>query len=234
MPQPAYADLVRRRTRLQRPPAVPELALHLADDMTRAWEDVERELDRGELAPPFWAFAWVGGQALARHVLDVPAEVRGRRVLDLATGSGLVALAAARAGAAHVLAVDVDPIALTAVAVNARANGLAVEVACEDLTAGPVPDVDVVLAGDVCYDRDMVAAVLPWLCRAAAAGVRVLLGDPGRSYLPQQGLERLAELDVATTRDLEGADVRTVRVYALLPGALLPGTTAAPTGLHGA
>jgi predicted nicotinamide N-methyase len=202
---------------LQAPPAVPELLLHLADDITGAWEGVERELATGALPPPFWAFAWVGGQALARHVLDTPAEVRGLRVLDLATGSGLVALAARRAGAACVLAVDVDPVAAAAVAANATANGLDVGFRCADLTDGPVPDVDVLLAGDVCYDRDMTARVLPWLRRAAAGGVRVLLGDPGRHYLPQSGLELLTELDVPTTRDLEGVAVKRVRVYALQP-----------------
>ena len=210
--------LVRRRTTLQSPPAVPELRLHLADDITGTWLDVEREIGAGELPPPFWAFAWVGGQALARHLLDTPTEVAGLRVLDLATGSGLCALAAARAGAAHVLAVDVDPVAGAAVAVNAEVNGLAVAFLQEDLTQGPVPDVDVVLAGDVCYDREMTDRVLPWLRRAAAAGVRVLLGDPGRHYLPQQGLRRLATSDVPTTRDLEGVELRRVHVYALDAG----------------
>ena len=196
---------------------MPELRLHLADDVTSAWEDVERELATGALPPPFWAFAWVGGQALARHVLDHPEEVRGRRVLDLATGSGLVALAARRAGAAHVLAVDVDPVAAAAVAANGEVNGLGVEFLCADLTDGPVPVVDVLLAGDVCYDREMTARVLPWLRRAAAGGVRVLLGDPGRHYLPQTGLDLLAELDVPATRDLEGVAVKRARVYALQP-----------------
>lgn len=209
------AGLVRRRTALQRPPAVPELVLHLADDITGTWTDVERELAAGELPPPFWAFAWVGGQGLARYVLDTPAEVAGRRVVDLGTGSGLVALAARRAGAAHVLAADVDPVAVAAVGCNAALNGLDVEAVVADLTTGPPPAVDVVLAGDVCYDRDMTAAVLPWLRAAAAAGARVLLGDPGRHYLPREGLELLAEHDVATTRDLEGAASRRVRVYSL-------------------
>ncbi len=208
---------MRRRTRLQAPPAVPELRLHLAEDITTAWEDVERELAAGDLPPPFWAFAWVGGQALARLVLDRPGEVAGRRVLDLCTGSGLVALAARRAGADPVLAVDVDPVAVAAVGLNAAANGLAVDVRCADLTGGPVPDVDVLLAGDVCYDAEMTARVLPWLRRAAAAGVRVLLGDPGRHYLPQQGLDLLAEHDVPTTVDLEGVRLRRGRVYALQP-----------------
>ncbi|HEU0103964.1 MAG TPA: 50S ribosomal protein L11 methyltransferase [Mycobacteriales bacterium] len=209
------AELVLRRTRLQSPPAVPELRLHLADDLTEAWEDLERELALGALPPPFWAFAWVGGQALARYVLDHPAEVAGRRVLDLCTGSGLVALAARRAGAAEVTGVDVDPVAGAAVAANAAANDLQVAFRCADLTAGDLPDVDVLLAGDVCYDREMTDRVVPWLRAAAARGTRVLLGDPGRHYLPQQGLRQLAALDVPTTRDLEGVTVRATRVYAL-------------------
>jgi predicted nicotinamide N-methyase len=212
---PDPTALVLRRTRLQAPPAVPELRLHLADDMTAAWEDLERELAEGALPPPFWAFAWAGGQALARYVLDTPAEVAGLRVLDLCTGSGLVALAAARAGAREVCGADVDPVAGAAVAANAAANGLCVTFCCADLTAGPVPDVDVVLAGDVCYDRQMTDRVVPWLRTAAARGVRVLLGDPGRHYLPQAGLVQVAALDVPTTRDLEGVERKHTRVYAL-------------------
>ncbi len=209
------AGLVRRRTRLQSPPAVPELRLHLAEDITATWEGVEREIGSGALPPPFWAFAWVGGQALARHVLDAPDSVAGLRVLDLCTGSGLVALAARLAGAARVLAVDVDPVAAAAVTANAAANGLDVDVSCADLTGGPVPDVDVLLAGDVCYDREMTDLVLPWLRAAAAAGVQVLLGDPGRHYLPQAGLVAVSEHDVPTSRDLEGVDVKRARVYRL-------------------
>lgn len=208
-------DLVLARTRLQAPSAVPELRLHLAEDVTSVWEEVERELATGALPPPFWAFAWAGGQGLARYVLDTPGEVAGRRVLDLCTGSGLVALAARRAGARSVEAVDVDPLCAAAVAANSGANGLDVAFRCADLTAGPVPDVDVLLAGDVCYDREMTDRVVPWLRRAAAAGVRVLLGDPGRHYLPQTGLVRLSEHEVPTSRDLEGALVKRVRVYAL-------------------
>ena len=215
MGAPDLGAVVLRRTRLQSPPAVPELRLHLADDVTDAWEDLERELATGQLPPPFWAFAWVGGQALARYLLDTPDEVAGLRVLDLATGSGLVALAARKAGAREVTAVDVDPVAGAAVAANAAANGLAVTFTCADLTAGPPPDVDVLLAGDVCYDREMTDRVLPWLRAAAARGTRVLLGDPGRHYLPQSGLSPVAALDVPTTRDLEGVLVKRSRVYAL-------------------
>lgn len=221
---PGLAELVARHTRLSAPPAVPELRLHLAEDITGTWQEVERELGTGHLPPPFWAFAWVGGQALARWVLDEPAEVAGRTVLDLCTGSGLVALAARLAGAGDVLAVDVDPVAGAAVAANAAANGLTVAFRCTDPTGGPPPDVDVLLAGDVCYDAEMTGRVVPWLRSAAARGTRVLLGDPGRHYLPRLGLELLAEYDVATTRELEGVDVRSGRVYAVAPAGTARGS----------
>lgn len=205
-------ELVRSRTLLQRPPAVPELLLHLAEGMDPLWEDLARELDDGDLPPPFWAFAWLGGQALARYLLDHPAEVRGRTVLDLATGSGLCALAAARSGAAHVRAVDVDPLCAAAVALNAEANGLSVQFEGRDLLDDPPPAVAVVLAGDVLYDARMSARVLPWLRAAHDAGARVLLGDPVRHYLPSSGLVLLAEHEVETTRDLEGVERKRVRV----------------------
>ena len=228
----ARRALVLRRTRVEVPPAVPELRLHLADDITQTWEDLERALDEGQLPPPFWAFAWVGGQGLARYLLDTPAEVAGRRVLDLATGSGLVALAARRAGAAQVLAVDVDPFAEVAVPLNAELNGLEVAFCGVDLLGGPPPDVDVLLAGDVCYDRDMTDRVLPWLRAAADRGVRVLLGDPGRQFLPRGGLQRLVQVDVPTTRDLEGVTSKRVGVHAVtgtaVTGTAVAGTTPPP------
>ena len=208
-------QLVLARTRPARPPAVPELELHLADDMEAAWAALQAELDDATLPPPFWAFAWLGGQALARHVLDTPAEVAGRRVLDLATGSGLCALAAARAGAAHVEGVDVDPVAVAAAALNAERNGVEVVLQERDVLDEPLPpDVDVVLAGDVFYDAAMAERVLPWLLAARRAGARVLLGDPGRHYLPRALLTEVVAYDLQTTRDLEGVLVRTTRVYA--------------------
>lgn len=207
--------LVLARTRLEQPPVVPELRLHLAEDIVEPWQSLERELDAGQLPPPFWALAWLGGQAVARYVLDHPHEVSGRRVLDLATGSGLCGLAARLAGAADVLTADIDPFAEAAVALNAEANGLAVEVTVDDLLQRPPPDVDVVLAGDVFYERDMAAAFAAWLNTAHARGARVLVGDPGRHYLPQSGLTRLASYDVPTTRELEGVEVKRVRVFAV-------------------
>ena len=188
-------------------PAVPELLLHQADDLQGLWEATSAA------SPPYWAFPWLGGQALARHVLDTPACVRGRRVLDLATGSGLVALAALRAGAASVLACDIDPLAAEAVAANAAANGLVVPFTGQDLLDGPVPEVDVVLAGDVVYEATMAERVLAWL---RSAGVPALLGDPGRHYLPQTGLREVASYEVPTTRELEGVTSKLVRVYEVL------------------
>ena len=209
------SELVLARTRLQRPAIVPELQLHLADDMDDAWQHLQDELDAGELPPPYWAFAWLGGQAVARHVLDQPEGVAGRRVLDLACGSGLCGFAAVLAGAAEVLAADIDPFAEAAVALNGRANDLAVGFEGRDLVGSPLSDVDVVLAGDVCYDAEMTAQMLPWLRSVAAAGTRVLLGDPGRHYLPQAGLTEVAAYDVPTTRELEGVHSKRVRVFAL-------------------
>jgi predicted nicotinamide N-methyase len=196
------------------PPVVPEVRLHLADDLDATWSSLQRELDDGELPPPFWAFAWLGGQALARYLLDA-GPVPGRSVLDLATGSGVCALAAARAGAASVLAVDVDPVAVAAAALNAETNDLVVDVACRDLLDAPPPPVDVVLAGDVFYDAGMSARVQPWLAEAARHGTEVLVGDPTRHYLPRALLTELARVDVPTSRDLEGVERKQVGVYAL-------------------
>ena len=213
----ASRDLVLSRTRPSRPPVVPELVLHLADDMDHAWASLQAELDDATLPPPFWAFAWLGGQAVARHVLDAPQEVADRSVLDLATGSGLCGLAAARAGATSVRAVDVDPVAVSAARLNAEANALAMRVEQVDVLDGPPPEVDVVLAGDVFYDAVMAARVQPWLLAAARSGARVLIGDPDRSYLPRALLHEVAAYDIPTTRDLEGVLVKTSRVYAVGP-----------------
>ena len=209
-------ELVLALTRPGRAPAVPELGLRLADDLEAAWARVLTERADDDLPPPFWAIAWLGGQALARHVLDHPDEVAGRRVLDLATGSGLCGLAARRAGAAVVTAVDVDPLAVAAARVNAAANGMDLDVLQADVLGTAPPDVDVVLAGDVFYDADAAPRFERWLRAAAAAGTRVLVGDPGRHYLPRTGLVPLSAHDVPTTRDLEGVRVKQVRVFALL------------------
>jgi predicted nicotinamide N-methyase len=186
-------------------PFVPEVLLHQADDMHALWESL------GTPAPPYWAFPWLGGQALARYVLD-DADLTGQRVLDLATGSGLVAIAAMKAGARSVLASDIDPLSAEAVAANAAANDVEVMWTGLDLLDGPVPHVDVVLAGDVLYERQMATRVLAWLRGFEG---KVLLGDPGRDYLPQQGLVELAAYEIATTRELEGVPVKRVGVFTL-------------------
>ena len=185
-------------------PFVPEVLLHQADDMHGLWEAV------GGASPPYWAFPWLGGQAVARFVLDRPDVVRGRSVLDLATGSGLVALAALRAGAASVLAADIDPLAAEAVRANAAANGVDVPFAGDDLLVGPPPDVEVVLAGDVLYEKAMAERVLGWL--GSFDGV-VLLGDPGRDYLPHGRFTEVAAYEIPTTRELEGVTVKRTRVF---------------------
>ncbi len=204
-------------TRLQRPPHTPELELHLADEITPIWRMTEEELGALGLPPPFWAFAWAGGQAVARYVLDNPAEVAGKRVLDFATGSGMVGIAAKLAGAAHVLAADIDDFCAAALALNAAANGVSIDYTAENLLAADPPAVEVILAGDICYEKPMAEAVLTWLAIAHARGARVLIGDPGRSYFPKSGLVRLADYQVETTRELEDHMVKRTGVFTFAP-----------------
>ncbi|GAB4354996.1 MAG: methyltransferase [Oricola sp.] len=194
------------------PPHVPEIALHLADEAHDLWHRTEEELQQIGIEPPFWAFAWAGGQGLARYLLDHPETVCGRRVLDFATGSGLVAIAAAKAGASHVAACDIDPFCETAVALNGALNGVAVDYLAGDLVGAPV-EAAVVLAGDVFFDRAMSAAVTPWFAALAASGVSVLVGDPGRAYLPRDRLSPLACYEVPVTRALEDAEVKRTSVW---------------------
>ena len=202
-------------TRLQPVPHAPEISLWLADEVTPIWRLTEEELGQMGLPPPFWAFAWAGGQGLARWLLDNPAEVAGKRVLDLAAGSGLVGIAAMQAGAASVLCADIDPFCGAAVALNAAANGVSLDFTDADLLDAPPPDVDVICAGDVFYEQPMAGRVLAWLSAAAGRGVRVLVGDPLRTYFPKQGFERLAEYAVSTTRELEDDAVKRTRVWTL-------------------
>ena len=209
------AAFVAANTRLQPVPHAPEISLHLADEVTPIWRLTEEELGELGLPPPFWAFAWAGGQALARYLLDHPHEVAGRRVLDFAAGSGLVGIAARKAGAASVLCADIDPFCAAAVAANAAANAVAIEFTADDLLDAPPPDVDVICAGDVCYEKPMTDRVLVWLARAKANGARVLIGDPGRTYFPREGLAFLAEYRVPTTRELEDQEVKRSSVWAL-------------------
>jgi predicted nicotinamide N-methyase len=214
----APEDFIRRHTRLQQPPLVPEVALHLADDIMRLWERLGEESESGNPNIPFWGSAWVGGQALARYILDHPAEVAGKRVFDLATGSGLCAIAAIQAGAATVAAADVDPLATCAAALNAAANGTRIEITTRDVLTRPPPRADVILAGDVCYEEEMAAQILPWLETAQRAGTQVLIGDPGRHYFPREIMVLLDAYDVPTTWAVEGAETKRTGVYTFASG----------------
>jgi predicted nicotinamide N-methyase len=206
------AAFIRAHTRLLPVPHAPEIALHLADEAMELWRKTEEELDEIGLPPPFWAFAWAGGQALARYILDHRAIVAGRRVLDFASGSGLVAIAAAKAGAARVEACDIDPFAIAAIPLNALANGVAVEARLIDLV-GADAGWEVVLAGDICYQQDIAERVTDWLSRLDRRGAVVLIGDPGRSYLPTDRLEALAAYVVPVTRALEDAEIKRTSVW---------------------
>lgn len=193
-------------------PHAPQIMLHVAAEITPVWRQTEAALGERGLSPPFWAFAWAGGQALARHIADHPKLVRGRRALDFASGSGLVAVAAARAGAARVEASEIDPFALAALALNAEANGVEIFARAGDLV-GRDEGWDVVLAGDVSYERDMASAVADWLEGLARRGAEVLIGDPGRAYLPRERLEKIAEYSVPVTRELEDSEIKRTGVY---------------------
>lgn len=194
------------------PPHVPEVRLRLADEAHDLWLKTEAELEAIGLPPPFWAFAWAGGQALARFLLDHPKQIAGRRVVDFATGSGLVAIAAAKAGAARVTAIDVDPFCRTAVRLNAALNGVELPFDDRDPVGDPL-DADILFAGDVFYDKAMAAAVTPWFDRLARDGLTVLVGDPGRAYLPDDRVEHLARYAVPVTRALEDAEVKRTTVW---------------------
>lgn len=209
-------EFVRTHTAVSHAPLVPEIALHLAGEITPIWQASEAWLKQHDLEPPFWAFAWPGGQATARLLLDEPARVRGRRVLDFAAGCGIAAIAAAMAGAAAVEAAEIDPLARAATRLNAALNGVGVATPEGDLVGAPCRW-DVILAGDVCYEAPMTAHILPWLRAMAAGGAEVLLADPGRAYLPSEGLEPVARHAVPTTLELEDRTMREVTLFRLLP-----------------
>jgi predicted nicotinamide N-methyase len=187
--------------------------LHLAEESLPLWQRTEDELGQMGLPPPFWAFAWAGGQALARHVLDYPALVSGKRVVDLAAGSGLVAIAAMQAGAAQALASDIDGFALAAMEMNAAANGVTVSVTQADLLAAAPPEADVILVGDMFYERDLADRGLAWLVVCRARGMDILVGDPGRSYFPKDRFEKVAEHSVPVTRELEDSEIKRTSVW---------------------
>lgn len=206
------ADFIRANTALIAPPLVPEIKLHLATEVVPLWRATEEELEKIGVPPPYWAFAWAGGQALARYVLDHPALVAGKHVLDIGSGSGLVGLAAAKAGAAHVLAADIDAFARAAIVLNAAANDLILSTTQDDMIGQP-GKWDIVLVGDLFYERPLAEKLLAWLSSLECAA---LLGDPGRNYFPKNGVEKLASYNVQTTRDLEDREIRQTGVYRLV------------------
>lgn len=213
--------LIRAYTALRSPAIVPEIKLHLGSDLLAFWQQTEvalyaRDVTSGDTPPPYWAFAWPGGQALARFVLDRRNEFAGRSVLDFGAGSGLVAIAAAMAGAEPVVAAEIDPGALTAMEINAAANGVFIEAIEHDII-GSNGRWQTICAGDLCYERPLAERLIDWLRQLAAEGAEVLIGDPGRSYLPDSGMTRLATYEVPTSREIEDRDIRETSVYHLLP-----------------
>ncbi|WP_422365055.1 class I SAM-dependent methyltransferase [Pelagibius sp.] len=213
----APEDFIRANTLLQDTPLVPEVKLHLASEVVPLWQATEEKLAREGLPPPFWAFAWAGGQALARYLLDHPQVVAGKRVLDFAAGSGLQGIAAKLAAAATVEAVEIDAFAAAACRLNAEANGVEIAVRQEDIVGSANPGWDVVLAGDVCYERPAAERITAWLRRLSTPDCLVLMGDPGRTYLPREGLERIIGYAVKTSRELEDTDVRNAVVWQVSP-----------------
>ncbi len=202
-------DFITANAALMPPPLVPEIQLYLATEVVPLWRATEEELEKMGVPPPYWAFAWAGGQALARYILDHPETVAGKRVLDIGSGSGVVAIAAAKAGAASVLAADIDAFSIAAIRLNAVANGATIAVTQDDLI-GAEGDWDVILVGDLFYERPLAERLLGWL---KILDRPALLGDPGRSYFPKDRTERLALYNVQTSRDLEDRDIRETGVY---------------------
>ena len=208
-------EFILGNTRLMPVPLAPEVKLHLAHEAVPLWQKTEEELGQMGLPPPFWAFAWAGGQALARYVLDNPQLVHGRTVLDLASGSGLVGIAAMKAGAKSVLAADIDHFASAAIRLNAQSNAVVISVTADDLLLAPPPPAHTILVGDLFYERGLAQRLLAWLEDAKANGTDVLIGDPGRSYLPREKLVATAAYQVPVTRDLEDAEIKNTSVWRL-------------------
>ncbi len=208
-------SFIEANTRVLSPPLVPEIKLHLAEESVPIWQKTEEELGQMNVPPPYWAFAWAGGQALARYLLDNAELVAGRSVLDLGSGSGLTAIASRRAGAAYVRAADIDTLALAAVRLNAALNEVDIATTSEDLLARAPEPTDVVLVGDLFYERELAERVTAYIEKAAAAGARVLIGDPKRSYFPAGRFTLAAEYQVPVTRELEDAEIKRTSVWQL-------------------
>jgi predicted nicotinamide N-methyase len=208
---------VLRQTRLRPTPGLEEVRLHLADEVLPLWHAVQVATGDPDADLPYWAFAWGGGLAIGRYLREHPEAVAGRRVFDLASGSGLCVIAAMRAGAAEATAADIDPLATAAIRLNARANGCRVTVVCRDVLDEEPPEVDVILAGDWAYEARLAERVLPWLRRARDRRIDILAGDPGRRYLPADELVELASYDVRTTTELEDLELTQARVFTLRP-----------------
>ncbi len=217
IPSRDHTAFIQAHTRPLPVPSLPAIQLYQADEVTPLWLLTEADLHRERLAPPFWAFAWSGGQALGRYVLEHPEIVVGKRVLDIACGSGLVGVSARQSGAASVLCNDIDPYAGAAVALNAALNQVELAFTGKDLLDAPLPDVDVILAGDICYEKPMTDAMLTYFARAVRQGIDVYIGDPHRSYFPKSGLRKLADYDIFTNADIEDAAVKPASVWKLEP-----------------
>ncbi len=206
------AAFIKANTHLAAVPLCPDIKLYLADEATALWQKTEDELHALDLPPPYWAFAWAGGQALARYILDNPYLVAGKRVLDLAAGSGLIAIAAVKAGAAYVEANDIDAFAIEAIGLNAAVNGADVRAMAGNII-GCASNWNVVLAGDVSYQRDMAEPISDWLRHLASTGTQVLIGDPGRAYLPRDKLQSLARYEVPVPKSLEDREIKLTEVW---------------------
>ena len=210
---------IQDNTAIESPLLLPVLRLHLASEITPLWEASEEALAEKGVPPPFWAFAWAGGQALARYLLDHPEAVRGKTVLDFASGSGLSAIAAAKVGAKRVIANEIDAFAVEAIRLNAELNGVELEIEERDLVGESDPAWQVVIAGDVCYEKTPSERFMLWLRALSAEGREVLMGDPLRTYLPRSGLERIIAYSVKTTREIEDSDLRNAVVWRVSPDA---------------
>jgi predicted nicotinamide N-methyase len=210
---PDPAAFIMANTRLLTPPLVPEIKLHLAEEAVPIWQKTEEELGEMNVPPPYWAFAWAGGQALARYILDTPALVAGKQVVDLGSGSGLTAIAARLAGASHVLAADIDVFAVAAIQLNAAVNGVTVEATSQDLLAGSPAPCGVVLIGDLFYERQLAGRVLKYIDQVKSQGASIFIGDPQRNYFPRGRFERQADYRVPVTRELEDAEIKHSAVW---------------------